>query len=559
MQVESSLYSSQPRMRGARRLAISALCLGTVLSAAVSKSHGQAFSVTNILSDGSVSAQATDASFINPWGVSASPNWWISAQGSGLNYVLPVSGTPAFKVIVPLAAQPTMNGLPSGSVTTSGSTGFLLPNGSAPSFFFSTLDGTISGWNGKLGTNGSVAQLVVNNQGGGAAYTGLALLNTSTASFLLAPHFSSGSVEVYNAAYQPAKLAGSFTDPNLPTGYFPFSIHILGTQIFVAYAQHSGTVAPYRELVALGAGVVDVFDTTGNFVSRVVTGGNLNAPWGVAYAPANFGIYSNDLLIGNFGDGKINVYGPKTFSYVGQLMDSSGKSLVYASLWELLTGGTTVSGTTLVSGGSISNVYFSAGLVGEAHGLFASISNSTVAGSAPTFGFSSASSAMTVAAGSAATVGLSVAPVNGFSGTVSLSCTGLPTGATCNFSPNQYSVAASAASLGTVTITTTAASAQLKHPVIGKEGALGTTLTILFPFGWILGYRRRLRANFHSMTGFIGVMPCIALLGIVSLLGGCSTSSTTPISSTPAGSANVIVSATAGAITQTTTISVTVQ
>ncbi len=558
MQNSMSLYSSQLGTRGVCRLVLSALCLGTFILTAVSTSRAQAFSVANIISDGSVPAQAIDVSFINPWGVSASPNWWISAQGSGLNYVLPVSGTPAFKVIVPLAAQPTMNGLPSGSVTTSGSTGFLLPNGSAPSFFFSTRDGTLSGWNGKLGTNGSIAQIVVNNQAGGAAYTGLALLNTSTASFLLAPNFSSGSVEVYNAAYQPAKLAGSFTDPNLPTGYFPFSIHILGTQVFIAYAQHSGTVAPYRELLAPGAGVVDVFDTTGTFVSRVVAGGNLNAPWGIALAPASFGIYSSDLLIGNFGDGKINVYDPKTFSYIGQLMDSSGKSLVYASLWELLTGGTSVSGTTSVSGGNTSNVYFSAGLTGEAHGLFAAISNSTVAGSTPTFGLSSASSAMTVAAGSAATVGLSVAPVNGFSGTVSLSCTGLPAGATCNFSPDQYGVSASAVSLGTVTIATTAASAQAKRPAIGKRAALGTTLALLFPFGWMLGYRR-LRANFTSTPSLFSALPCIALLGMVSLLAGCSTNPTTLMTPTPAGNANVVVSATAGAITQTTTISVTVQ
>ena len=145
MPMEMSLNSSRPRLRGIYHYAISALCLGTVLSI-VSTSYAQAFSVTNILSDGSVPAQATHASFINPWAVSASPKWWISAQGFGLNYVLPASGTPAFTVLVPLAAQPTMHGLPLGSVTTSGSTGFLLTNGSTPSFIFSTLDGIILGW-----------------------------------------------------------------------------------------------------------------------------------------------------------------------------------------------------------------------------------------------------------------------------------------------------------------------------------------------------------------------------------------------------------------------------
>ncbi len=545
-------------MRVVRHNAITAVCLGAMSAVTALSSHAQAFTVNNILSDGSVPAQATDPSFINPWGISASPNWWISAQGSGLNYVLPVTGITAFKVTVPLAAQPTLSGLPAGSVTTGGATGFLLPNGTAPSFFFSTLDGTISGWNSKLGTAGSVAQIVVNNSSAGAAYTGLALLNTASASFLLAPNFSAGTVDVYNSTYQTAKLAGSFTDPNLPTGYFPFSIHILGTQIFVTYAQHASTTPPYRELVAAGAGIVDVFDTTGTFTGRVVTGGNLNAPWGVAFAPASFGIYSNDLLIGNFGDGKINVYDPKTFGYIGQLMDVNGKSLVYASLWELLTGGTTVTGTTSVSGGSTSSVYFSAGLTGEAHGLFAAISNSTVAGSTPTFGFTSASSAMTIKAGAAATVGLSVAPVNGFSGTVTLTCSGLPIGATCNFSPSQYVVSPSAASLGTVTITTTAASAQAKPFVIGSGNGLGTSLALLLPFASLLGMRRKFRQRLTSKGGLLSAACGVVLLGMATLVAGCG-DYVAPITPTPAGTANVLVSATTGTVTQSTTVAVTVQ
>ncbi len=520
--------------------------------------HAQAFTVNNIVSDGSVAAQTMDPAFINPWGISASPNWWISAQGSGLNFVLPVTGITAFKVTVPLASQPTTAGLPAGSVTTGGSTGFLLPNGAAPNFFFSTLDGTISGWNGKLGTAGSVAQIVVNNSSTGASYTGLALLNTTAASFLLAPNFSSGAVEVYNSSYQPAKLAGSFTDPNLPSGYYPYSIHILGTQIFVAYAQHSGTTPPYRQLVAPGSGVVDVFDTTGTFVNRVATGANLNAPWGIAFAPANFGVYSNDLLIGNFGDGKINVYDPKAYSYIGQLMDGTGKSLAYASLWDLLTGGTTVTGTSSVSGGSTSNVYFSAGLTGETHGLFAAISNATVAGGTPTFGFTSASSATTVKAGTSATVGLSVAPVNGFSGTVALSCSGLPVGATCTFAPNQYTVSSTAVSLGTVTITTTAANAQAKPFLFGRGVGSGTSLALLLPFASLLSLRRRFRQKLASHCGLLSAACGLVLLAVMALVTGCGTSSPIVIP-TPTGTANLVVNATSGAVTQSATINVTVQ
>jgi uncharacterized protein (TIGR03118 family) len=136
-------------------------------------------------------------------------------------------------------------------------------------------------------------------------------LNTASGSFLLAPYFNTAAVELYDATFKAAKLTGSFTDPNLPANYALCPIHILGTRIFVAYAQRTAA-APYRAVSAAGTGVVDVYDTTGVFVVRAVAFGNLNAPSGVAFAPANYGVYSNDLLIGNFGDGKINVYDPKT-------------------------------------------------------------------------------------------------------------------------------------------------------------------------------------------------------------------------------------------------------
>ena len=558
MESQASIDQVSMEKEGWGRRVLRATSLGIAFLGTALASHAQAFTVNNILSDGSVPAQTTDASFINPWGVSASGNWWISSQGSGQNFVLPATGVTAFKVVVPLATQPTLAGLPAGSVTTAGSTGFLLPNGTAPSFFFSTLDGTISGWNSKLGTAGAISQIVVNNQLKGSAYTGLALLNTaSSGSFLLAPNFALGGVEVYNSTYASTKLAGSFTDPNLPTGYFPFSIHILGTQIFVAYAQHSGTTAPFRELVSPGSGIVDVFDTTGAFVNRVVTGGNLNAPWGVAFAPASFGIYSNDLLIGNFGDGKINVYDSKTFSYIGQLMDATGKSLVYASLWDLLTGGTTVTGTTAVSAGSTSSVYFAAGLTGEAHGLFAAISNTTVTGSTPAFGLTSASSTMAVKAGSAAAIGLSVAPVNGFNGNVTLSCSGLPIGATCNFSPSQFAVAANAASLGTVTINTTAASASLQPLSTGRGKPLGTSLALLLPFASLLAFRRKFRQGLLSVRGILPAVCFVVLLGGMAALTGCADGVTT--TPTPAGTSNVVVTATSGTVTQSTTVAITVQ
>ena len=514
--------------------------------------NAQSFNVTNILSDGSVPATTMDANFINPWGISVSPNWWMSAAGSGYNYVVPAAGTIAFKVIVPLGAQPTANGLPAGSVTTGGSTGFVLPNGTAPSFIFSTLDGTISGWNSKLGTANAVSQIVVNNSSAGAAYTGLALLNTTSGSFLLAPNFTTAAVEVYDATYKAAKLAGSFTDPNLPANYAPYSIHILGTQIFVAYAQRTAT-APYRAVSAAGAGVVDVFDTTGTFVARAVTAGNLNAPWGVAIAPANYGIYSNDLLIGNFGDGKINVYDPKTYTYIGQLMDSTGKSLSYASLWELLPGGTKVTGSTAVSAGDVSTVYFSAGLDKEAHGLFGAIANTSVAGSTPTFGFTTSASTLTLKAGTTATAAFSIAPANGFSGTVALSCTGLPAGSTCTFAPSSMTVSSTAAAIGSVTVTTTGASASLLR-LQGNGQLGGIVAAFMLPFASLLAFRRR--AQGKPMQGMKLLGAVIACAASVALVAGCGNSATP---ATPVGQTSLVVTATSGSITQSTTMALTVQ
>lgn len=503
----------------------------------------QSYKVTNIISDGSVPATTMDAGFINPWAISFSPTWWISAQGTGTNYVVSSAGTIAFKVNVPAASATT--GLPAGSVTVAGATGMILPNGTKASFLFSTLDGTISGWNGKLGTANSTAQIAINNSAAGASYPGLAILTTGTSSYILAANFGTGNaIEVYDNTFKTTKLAGSFTDPNLPANYAPFSVHIFGTQVFVAYALRS-TTTPYRTVGGSGNGIVNVFDTSGNFVARVVTGGNLNAPWGVAFAPANFGIFSNDLLIGNFGDGIINVYDPKTFSYLGQLMDANGKSLTYASLWELLPGGTAVAGTASVSGGDTSTVYFTAGLAGETHGLFGAITNGTTAGSTPTYGFSASEGAMTVTPGSSAQATISVAPANAFSGTVSLSCSGLPTGATCVFSPATLTVSSTATAIGTVTIQTRkASSAYIRSADAG---------IFLLPFASILALRRRRRlGNGIGSVRLLGAM--VVLFAAAGFMAGCGSTPGTPVGQSP-----VVMMATSGTISQQTTIALTVQ
>jgi len=521
---------------------------------------GQAYKVTNLVSDGSVPALTTDANFINPWAMSVSGTWWTSAQGTGFNYAVANTGTISFKVIVPAASGlTTATGFPAGSVTTGGAVGMLLSNGTKASFLFSTLDGTISGWNSKLGTANAVSLVAINNSAAGASYPGLALLNVQTAgvtsaSYLLAANFGAGNaIEVYDSTFAPAKLAGgTFTDPTLPAGYAPFSVHILGSQIFVAYALKTSTG---RATFGLGNGIVSIFDQTGKFVSRAVTGGNLNAPWGVAIAPANFGVFSGDLLIGNQGDGLINVYDPKSFEFLGQLMDSTGKSLSYANLWELLTGGTAVAGTTAVSGGDTSTVYFTAGLAGETHGLLGAIANATTSGSTPTFGFSSSATASSVTAGGSAQAIVSVAPVNGFSGTVALSCSGLPAGASCVFSEQALPVSASAAVQAIVGVQTTHASAGRLPMYLRGDSASGVAAALLLPSLLVLRRRKSLSVATRSALLLLVLM---GSLGAGGLLSGCSSSSTMAATATPAGTSNVVITATSGSISQTTTVAITV-
>jgi len=253
------------------------LAILTVAASVCSPLIAQSYKVTNLISDGSVAAAVTDAGFQNPWAMSSSGTWWISTANTGSNYVVTfATGAINFKIVVPSATNPTSPGTPAGSITTAGATGMVLSNGTKANFLFSTLDGTISGWNGGLGTAGAIARIMINNNAAGASYPGLATINNTSGSFLLAPNFGKGNaIEVYDSTFKPAKLAGTFTDPNLPAGYSPFGIHVIGQQVWVTYALRT-SAAPFQTVNAPGNGAVSIFDVNGNFVARAVTGGNLN-------------------------------------------------------------------------------------------------------------------------------------------------------------------------------------------------------------------------------------------------------------------------------------------
>ncbi|HEX4757842.1 MAG TPA: TIGR03118 family protein [Terracidiphilus sp.] len=529
-----------------------AFTLFVALSLQAAAQTGGAYKVTNLISDGSVPATVTDPTFINPWAISDSGTWWMSSEGSGYNFVVSSTATPLgtvnFKVIIPQSGLTATAGHPTGSVTTAGTAGMILPNATKASFLFSTLDGTISGWNSKLGTANAICQIAIDNSAAGASYTGLTILNSATTSYILAANFGIGNaIEVYDSTFKPAKLTGTFTDPGLPAGYSPFSVHVINNQVYVAYAVRSAT-APYHTIDALGNGVVDIFDANGNFVARAATKGNLDSPWGVAIAPANFGIFGGSLLIGNFANGLIHAYDPKTFDYRGELTDGTGKPLTYPSLWELLPGGTAVGNTTSVSGGDTNTIYFTAGLAGEAHGLFAALSNDTSSGT-PSYGLSAATTALTVTNGSSVPTVISIAPTYNFNGIVKLACTGLPAGSTCTFLPAQITASATAPSTAILTIQTSKTMALLERT---GHGVAGLAPALLLPFASVLVFYRR---RFSALSGILGLFVLcgimIAALGTVMGCGGGA--------STPAGTSQVSVTATSGSITQTMTIALTVQ
>jgi len=250
---------------------------------------------------------------------------------------------------------------------------------------------------------------------------------------LLAANFNSGKVDVYDSNYTLTSLGGTFTDPNLPAGFAPHGIHVLGNQIYVAYAMQD--TPKHDAFPGVGAGQVDIFDTTGNFVSTFVAAGatnKLNAPWGVVQAPASFGTFAGDILVSNFGDGTISAF-DTTGKFQGQLSDSSGKVLVNPGMWDMVFGGggganntPGVAGTLYITAGaSAGQPNFPAG--GSATAVFASLAPATAAGSG--FSLNLSSSSTTVSQGGSATLMVSAAAVGGFNSQITLTCSA-PSGLT---------------------------------------------------------------------------------------------------------------------------------
>jgi hypothetical protein len=207
-------------------------------------------------------------------------------------------------------------------------------------FIFDTENGTIDGWNPAVGAKGSTPSTVTevaHNRGAKAVYKGLAIAQASGKTYLYATNFRSGRVEAYNGHFKRVSLPGGrFVDPQLPAGYGPFGIAEIGGELYVTFAQRDAM--RHDDVAGPGHGFVDVFSNDGAFVRRLVTRGALDSPWGLALAPAGFGQFSGDLLVGNFGNGHINVYSPATGAHLGQLRRANGRPIVIDGLWGLQFG-----------------------------------------------------------------------------------------------------------------------------------------------------------------------------------------------------------------------------
>jgi uncharacterized protein (TIGR03118 family) len=532
--------------------------LGVTVSAQSSINN---FKQTNLVADTSTVIPApahVDANLVNPWGIAFFPGgpFWINDNNSGFSTLYDQTGMLQGTFTIPPPAGSTAAATPTGIVANISQTGFVV--GGLPSLFiFDTEDGTISGWNG-----GATVILAVDNSmgGAGAVYKGLAMITNNGANFLLATNFRSGKVEVYDSNFKLTNLSGTFTDPNLPPGYAPFGIHVITvnsqTKIYVTYALQD---TPKHDPVhAAGDGIVDIFDTNGNMIQTFVMQGDMhtNAPWGVVVPPAGFGAFAGDVLVGNFGDGVLNAYTPAG-AFIDSVKDAGGNVITNLSLWDLAFGGGGAAGDA-------NTLYLTAGGMAEMHGVFASlVPTQASGGNTPDFSVSVSPASATVTAGASSNFTINTSPMNGFNSAVSLSCSGLPTGAKCMFSTQSYTPGGSTTPM--LTITTTARSAMMGAVPSGKLGRRWPTLQLrmLLAAGFV-GFllvglhfgRRRLRFFSKALVRAGGL--AVILLAVFAV-AGCGGGKAGASTGTPAGTSMIAVTATSGTLSHSATIALTVK
>jgi uncharacterized protein (TIGR03118 family) len=361
-----------PTTRAGRRRSLILPLLAAALAAAAlaavsSAAERNAYTVHNLVSDQAGVAAHTDTNLVNAWGLDARPTspWWVADNGTNVSTLYTAAGVafpppPASPLVVQVPHAPT------GLVANPGS-GFPVELGgtSAPALFlFATEEGTILGWNPSV----SPDAVVVKDLHSGAIYKGLAV--SPSGDRLYATDFHNDRVDVFDGSLAQVVSPGAFVDSSVPAGFAPFGIQAVGARIFVTYAKQDADAED--DVAGQGLGFVDVYDAAGALLGRVAKRGQLNAPWGIALAPDNFGRFSGDLLIGNFGDGRINAFRQQpagNYEHAGRLR-SNGGDLAIDGLWALQFG------KGAPNNGAPNTLFFTAGPDDESHGLFGSITAS---------------------------------------------------------------------------------------------------------------------------------------------------------------------------------------
>ncbi|WP_035358630.1 TIGR03118 family protein [Edaphobacter aggregans] len=369
---------------------------------------GQHYTQVNLVSNTSGVAPVTDPTLINPWGLSRSSSspWWISDNGTGLSTLFNGAGLKNSLVVTIPKADPNNKtfpaGTPTGTIFNSVPTDFILPGGFASSFLFATLDGAIVGWNAKVAIAPGAAAPSVNavvavKTTDGSSYTGLTSALVDGNRYLYAANFNNGRVDVYDGNFHPVTLNPNdqdqsngngnqnnndngdnnkaFTDRLLPRNYVPFNVQTIANNIVVTYVLHQQ--GQPRETDGPGLGYVDIFTAKGRLIQRLEHGDWLNAPWGVALAPQDFGAFSHDLLIGQFagggitqGSGTIAIYDLVTGQFKGLLQDANGNTIAINGLWDISPANNSAAGSYDPAGAPGSELYFTAGPNQGTGGLF---------------------------------------------------------------------------------------------------------------------------------------------------------------------------------------------
>lgn len=362
------------------RLALVAGCL--FLGA---RANAQHYKQTNLVSDGAVTAviPTPDASLKNPWGLTRSSTspWWVANNGTGTSTLYDGTGTARPLVVTIPAASGTDPGVPTGAVF-NGTPAFELATGKPAVFLFVTEDGTVSGWNpGVDGTHAVVKATIP-----GAVYKGAAIASWHGSWFLYATNFAKGRIDVFDSTFKLLPMGGGhnvnghhdgegdedhrFEDRRIPRGFSPFGIQDIGGDLYVTFAKRDPVTND--DVKGAGLGFVDVFSPTGRLLRRFEHGPWLNAPWGLALAPTDFGVFSHNLLVGQFGSGEIAAYDVATGAFLGKVLQETGTdALTIDGLWALGFGNAATA--TVGSAGPFNTLFFTAGLNDEADGLFGTL------------------------------------------------------------------------------------------------------------------------------------------------------------------------------------------